>query len=534
MSPRLIDNATQFLQLPHYWHIWRIDNPLVWGETPLQKLFPGVCPSPFMPPHPRPELDPSQPLSPSAESLPEQAAEKAISEADFAQLAARFCAENGGGLSPELSANLALEIVLNEIVEQACLATGATGAAIVLKRNAEMVCRASSGATAPDLGSPLDTASGLSGECLRTLRTQRCDDVLTDARADVEASLRLGVRSVIVMPLLQGEELLGVFELFSSRACAFGDRDERTLEALATRALTSLEHAAQPLPVAEVPLVEPLPVEASSVSENPVSENPASDPVSGKSEIEHSEILAAGPEGQENPAEAATGGFDFLTLALGVAVLACAVLLGVLVGRHLGIPTAKAHIHPVASPATNVSTPAAAPAGASSSGKAEGPGEAVPSVAAAKPRVSNSVPPGGLQVFENGKEIFRMPPTPGEPETTNAEHEVGMERASSLEPEKNEPVVELPPDVAESNLVHRVEPEYPEEARQQRIQGAVDLEVHVGTDGTVDDVQLVSGPAQLAPAATAAVRQWRFKPRRKNGHAVRMQTRITLNFRLPQ
>jgi TonB family protein len=109
-----------------------------------------------------------------------------------------------------------------------------------------------------------------------------------------------------------------------------------------------------------------------------------------------------------------------------------------------------------------------------------------------------------------------------------------MERASSLEPEKNEQVVELPPGVAESNLLYRVEPEYPEEARQQGIQGAVVLELHIGTDGTVEDVQLVSGPAQLAQAATAAVRQWRFKPRRQNGQAVRMQTRITLNFRLPQ
>jgi TonB family protein len=459
--------------------------------------------------------------------LPGQAAEEVKGEADFAQLTARFCAESGGGLSPELSANLALEIVLNEIVEQACLATGATGAAIVLRRNGEMVCRASSGATAPDLGSLLDTSSGLSGECVRTLRTQRCDDVLTDARADVEASLRLGVRSVMVMPLLQGEELLGVFELFSSRACAFGDRDERTLEAIASRALTSLERVAQPLPPVEAAPVEAAPVEALPVEAPLVSE---------KSEIEKSEIQAASPENPEEVHDAATGGLGFVTLVLGVAVLACAVLLGVLVGRHLGVPRTKARLHPVAPPAAAVSTPAAAnaPASASSSGKAEGAGEPARSGSASKPRVSTSVPPGGLLVYENGKEIFRMPPTPGDSGAAGAGHEGGIQPASSLEPEKNEPVVELPPDVAESNLLHRVEPEYPEEARQQRIQGAVVLELHIGTDGTVEDVQLVSGPAQLAQAATAAVRQWRFKPRRQNGQAVRTQTRITLDFRLPQ
>jgi hypothetical protein len=55
-------------------------------------------------------------------------------------------------MSPELSAGLALDVVLNEIVEQACAVTSATGAAIILERDGEMVCRASSGVTAPELG----------------------------------------------------------------------------------------------------------------------------------------------------------------------------------------------------------------------------------------------------------------------------------------------------------------------------------------------------------------------------------------------
>jgi len=207
----------------------------------------------------------------------------------------------------------------------------------------------------------------------------------------------------------------------------------------------------------------------------------------------------------------------------------------VLVGRHLGVPKAKAPVRPVTPAAATANTPAAtgAPASANSSGKVEGSGEAAPS-AASKPRVSNAVPPGGLLVYENGTEIFRMPPTPGDSGAAGADRQVGVERAASVEPERNAQVVEVPPDVAESNLVYRVEPEYPEEARQQKIQGAVDLEVHIGADGTVEDVQLVSGPAQLAQAATAAVQQWRFKVRKQNGRAVPMQTRITLNFRLPQ
>src|SRR5271170_5567961 len=187
--------------------------------------------------------DPSQPIR-STEIDLRAPVEDVSFDTDFANLAARFGAQSGGTLS--------LEIVLNEIVEQACLATGATGAAIVLQRDGELVCRASSGATAPELGARLDVASGLSGECIRTGQTQRCDDAQTDPRADATASQRLGVRSVLVVPLvdanrIDGNRVAGLFEVFSPRALAFGDRDERTLEALSVRVMRNLARAAEPL-----------------------------------------------------------------------------------------------------------------------------------------------------------------------------------------------------------------------------------------------------------------------------------------------
>ena len=106
-----------------------------------------------------------------------------------------------------------------------------------------------------------------------------------------------------------------------------------------------------------------------------------------------------------------------------------------------------------------------------------------------------------------------------------------MQRASAVEPAGT---LEVSPEAAEGSLLHRVEPDYPEEARQQQIQGAVVLDVHIGQDGSVQEVTLLSGPALLAQAATRAVKQWRFKPRRVSGRPAEMQTRITLNFRLPQ
>ncbi len=131
--------------------------------------------------------------------------------------------------------------MLNEIVEQACLATGATGAAIALARDGEMVCRASTGGNAPELGTPLDMNSGLSGACLRSRQIQRCDDTLTDPNVEAEVSRQLGIRSVVVLPLLRAEDSIGIFEVFSARLAAFGERDLRTLEVLRDRILKNIQ-----------------------------------------------------------------------------------------------------------------------------------------------------------------------------------------------------------------------------------------------------------------------------------------------------
>src|SRR6201981_1161435 len=165
-------------------------------------------------------------------------------------------AAHGGG---DASENLALYLVLNQIVEQACLATGATGSAIALTRDGEMVCRATTGRTAPDLGVRLDNA-GFSAECLRVGTLQRCDDTETDPRVDATACRLLGVRSILVIPLWYWGEFMGIFEIFSPRPNAFGERDEQTLQALAYRIVRQTKQAAGSLagfttPGDEVPLM---------------------------------------------------------------------------------------------------------------------------------------------------------------------------------------------------------------------------------------------------------------------------------------
>ncbi len=513
----------------------------------------------FMRQHLRSEPDPSNPLFSPTEVLRTQPDEVG-SETDLATLAARFSAHGGGNLSPELSTDLALEVVLNEIVEQACLATGATGAAIVLRRGDEMVCRASSGATAPDLGSRLDPSSGISGQCIKTFLTKRCNDVLTDPHADLEASYRLGIRSVLVMPLLRGDKLLGVFELFSSRPSAFGERDERTLEALVTRTLANLNRASQPLisqPL--IRMVEPAP--------------PASDTAA----IQTAEIRAGSEDDMtKDAATLPRGGTDFLTLMLGAAVVVCAVTLGVLVGRHFGFhrTVERVRSNPASASVNNTNTPAAmaasniSPAGSLSdsviiSGK-QGPAEAQQTDGLAK-TAQDAPAPGGLQVYENGKEIFHLPPGKPQPrqlhtaasqarhgqtehtqvvhlpvaqipaDESTAKQVPPVQRAAAIEPAVIVPenVMELSPPDAEESLLNRVEPDYPEAARQKNIQGEVVLEVRIGTDGTVEGVEVLSGPRELVQASADAVKQWRFKPRMRDGQAVRMQTRVALSFRLP-
>jgi len=442
--------------------------------------------------------DPSKPV-PGATGVLRAQTDDASFETDFADLAARFSASSGGGLSPELSADLALEIVLNEIVEQAFLTTGATGAAVVLPRDGEMMCRASSGATAPELGSRLDTAFGLSGECIKTRQTQRCDDVLVDARADVAASQRLGVRSVIVMPLLRGGDLLGVVELLSSEPYAFEEREEGTLEILAGRILSALECAGQ-------------------VAASPLNTAVSAPPIAAEAEQEIApEVVEQLPRRR----------FDFATWALGAAVIICALMLGMLLGRQFTAQKTT-RSHRVVTPAASSAMPAT-PAQAKASGATVTPPAARP--AAVKASAAPAVPPGGLRIYDNGKEVFRLPAV----ESADISDDAGMQRAASLEPEQDtEGVVELSPAAAEGSLLRRVEPEYPEDARQQGIQGSVVLEVHMGPDGGVQDVQVVSGPEQLIAASTTAVKQWRFKPHTVKGRPVEMQTTVTLNFRLPK
>lgn len=155
-----------------------------------------------------------------------------------------FPAEDGGHSLAEM-ARRDLDAALQLLANRAQYITGASGAAIALRRNGknDMLCRASTGSNAPELGALLSTEFGLSGESVRTRQPLRCDDAERDVRVNREVCRQLGIASVVVMPVVNDDGVLGVFELFSGKVNAFGERDLSAVQRLSEMVETAVRLA---------------------------------------------------------------------------------------------------------------------------------------------------------------------------------------------------------------------------------------------------------------------------------------------------
>src|SRR5580704_7649054 len=156
----------------------------------------------------------------------------------------RFPGEDGGHSLAEMASS-DLDAALQLLAERAQYITGASGAAIALRRGEhnDMLCRASTGSNAPELGALLSMEYGLSGECVRTRQPLRCDDAERDQRVNREVCRELGIASVVVMPIVSDDQVLGVFELLSGKPRAFDERDLSALLRLGEMVQTSVQHA---------------------------------------------------------------------------------------------------------------------------------------------------------------------------------------------------------------------------------------------------------------------------------------------------
>jgi len=421
--------------------------------------------------------------------------------------------------------DLALDLVLNELVVRAAEATRASAAALALARGDEMVCRAATGQLAPDLGVPLNTRDGLSGACLQTRQPQLSVDTESDPRVDPAISRRLGIRSILIVPVFDtndnNAQFTGVLEVFSPSPAAFSDFDQKLLEGFAEEC-SRIRHAAIELgqrPPAAA-LVPPELVPAEFVPP---------------------EFIAASPLPVSQPP------YRAWSLVLGSLAILATIAVSFLIGSRIE------GLRPTAS-RTRTSQPIPAepsvprlPAKSTAAAHRANPSSPEKSSAKASWQASPTPAEDELVVYEKGKVIFRMRPAPIKPDSTKQDSDSIVEASSTtrIAPAKiaatkiattkiaTPQSVWLAPAQAETRLLSRTEPQYPPEALAAHRAGDVVLEVQVAEDGSVSNIRTLSGDPLLAAAATEAVRNWRYQPYRQHDHPAQFQTDVTLTFTLP-
>ena len=410
-----------------------------------------------------------------------------------------------------LNSNFSLDAMLDSIVQAAQRAMCADGAAIAMRRDNLFVCQARSGDMAPELGVELDADSGISGQCLRTGGTVRCDDTNNDPRVD-EVCRDVGLRSVAVVPVGRKPAVSGVLETFSALPNAFDDTQVELLEEMAELVIAAQRRSAQ--------------------------------------------------SGVERASKKLT---NARKRSLVLAVVALLILLSWLVFRG------KSNSHPLSTPdRQSVGGPSASTlANPSSAAELKQPPSAVEDLLGATPNLPSSMVKVKARRRERDSStgdvtVRKFAPYPAPNRITSANVPDGLRRPPALNPDPAAEAAPALPDVstrreiapgellpAASNhlppqpemkvsegfsggtIEQRVEPIYPREALEQRIVGEVQLQAVVAEDGTVHDVKVIKGHPLLARAAIQAVSQWRYQPYLLNGQPIRRTTDVTLIFNLP-
>lgn len=109
-----------------------------------------------------------------------------------------------------------------------------------------------------------------------------------------------------------------------------------------------------------------------------------------------------------------------------------------------------------------------------------------------------------------------------------------LETGARVAPDRTDrPAVQVPAEVMQKLILHRVEPVYPQEARKQNLQGVIAVNIVVGPDGAVVKMRALNGPDVLANAAMDALRWWKFEPYRVNGEPAAVETTVAIEFKRP-
>lgn len=142
-----------------------------------------------------------------------------------------------------LAAITDLERVMALVVERTPEVTSGSGAVIEIVEEDQLVYRAASGAAREYVGLRLPFKGSLSGLAVTQKSLMQCDDTETDPRVDGAACRTIGIRSMLIAPLLEGDVAVGALKTFSSRPNAFGDLDLYALQLLAGMASGGLTQA---------------------------------------------------------------------------------------------------------------------------------------------------------------------------------------------------------------------------------------------------------------------------------------------------
>jgi TonB family protein len=450
--------------------------------------------------------------------------------------------------------DLALDLVLNELVVRAAKATRAGSAALALARGDELVCRAATGPLAPDLGVPLSTRDGLSGACLQTHLPQLSVDTEYDPRVDPAVSRHLGIRSILIVPVFdltdkdladkdrtdedrtgkhlndsndQPAQVSGLLEAFSTSPAAFSDSDKKLLEGFAEECArirrTAIELSQRPPAAHAVPPEVVLP--DARLNAVPSAFNPSA---SVRPAFARPDAMAESSLPTRHPSHQPRT-LEVWTLVLGTLAIVAALAVSFIIGSRIGWLRTSVSSTSISLPSTT-----------------SNPRESARSAARPKPARTKTKPAAPasdeLVVYEKGKVIFRTKPTPATPSRPQRQpaNPIAARQSSDaiIEASSTTKVaashsVWLAPAQAEARLLVRAEPHYPPEAIAAHRAGNVVLEVQVAEDGSVSSVRTLSGDPALASAATEAVRHWRYQPFRRHDHPAQFQTDVTLSFRLP-
>jgi len=391
--------------------------------------------------------------------------------------------------------------------------TGATGAAVALEQSGEMVCCASIGDTAPDIGTPLRLEGSFTGRCIQSGAALRCDDTDSDPRVNPEACQVLGIRSMLVVPIRAHDHIMGVVEVLSDQPRSFTNAHQTSLEAIA-KVIGESFFPDLPKSIDELKY-EPEQFHEVHQNKSVVAAHYDDGTWGESAELEEEApaptIFAGLHIRRPEIRKSAVVAFAAITFA------ACAgtIMLSRFPRQSVNTSSApKVQRETVApQPAAVTSQPISAAVTPTTPARVPEPTQTTPAVP--KKRASAQwedevVTRPAQKTQATARSV--TPPIEGTP-SNDAEPAASLERAQII-----------------GDPIYRVDPVYPQRAIDAHMEGTVVLSAIVDKQGRVQTVSVISGDPIFRGPAINAVMHWRYNPTIINGQPTEAETQVTLDF----